>query len=114
MGCFSAYSHLIMAQADDDYAGHLDAAAALAGCVRRQIMGSGPLYHGIESAAHFTRSEKVEAEDLAKRTRELFQGHSSPDAAAALAGLADTAHEFAIRCLVARGAIHKGPPKAPA
>ena len=113
MGCFQTYEDTVARQDTWDVSGHLDAAAALTACLRHQIIGSGPLYHPLPDAKSFTESETAAATSLAKKVIAKHGNKEKAPSAEDLALLADEAYEFAIACLVARGAVHKGPPKVP-
>jgi hypothetical protein len=113
MGCFYDYQETVVRQDYLDVAGHLDAAATLAACLHHQIFGSGPLYHPVGKAKFFTKSESDTAQQLAKKVNDVMRPKDNNLSANDMALLADEAYEFAIKCLVARGAVHKGPPKIP-
>ena len=106
MGCFRDY-YFTTSDSACGPACSLDAAATLAGCVRKKIMGSGPLYHPVKSADSFTASERKRALALAKRAKEVRR---TKDHKRALL-LFDDLHDFVVACLVARGAVHRGGPK---
>jgi hypothetical protein len=113
MGCFTDYYNAVSGRAYWTVMQDLDSAVSLVGCVHRGIKGSGPLYHGLGSKEEFTEAEKKQAQSLADRTRELSKSSAGPETGKFHAALADDAHDFAVACLVRRGAVHKGPPKQP-
>jgi hypothetical protein len=112
MGCFRDY-YFTVSDPGCGPACSLDAAAELAGCVRKKIIGSGPLYHPVESAKAFSESERKQALDLAKRTKDLGNIDDLVTRHKETLLLLDDLHDFAVASLVARGPVHKGGPKTP-
>jgi hypothetical protein len=113
VGCFTKYYDDVSGRPYWTVAHDLDSAVELVGCVWRGIKGSDPLYHDVASAGSFIESEKAEATSLAERVRKHAKSGSASGRAAEHSQLADDAYDFAIACLVRRGARHKGPPKIP-
>ena len=114
MGCFDTYYNDVSGRPYWTVIDDLDSAVTLVGCVRKGIHGSGPLYHGVDSKESFTESEKKAAGQLADSVRKQAKSEPKANLAAEHSKLADEAYEFAIGCLIRRGAVHKGPPKIPA
>jgi hypothetical protein len=105
MGCFKIYEKAIMKSTG--VSDNLDAALALSHCVWKGLIGSGQLYH---KATGLTKTEEQAATALAAKVKaaRATKNPSSPDQ---IIDLADEAYDFAISVSVARGAVHKGPPK---
>ena len=113
MGCFAKYYNEVSARPYWTVMDDLDSAVSLVGCVRGGIHGSGPLYHGVDSAESFTESEKAEATALADTVRKHAKSEPGQHFNSEHSDLADAAYTFAVACLVRRGAIHRGEPKIP-
>jgi hypothetical protein len=91
----------------------LEAAADLIACLRKKIFGSGPLYHPVGSAKSFTKVESDKAAALANRTKNMNTSEKNALTNKDYLSLADDLFDFAIGCLIARGAVDKGPAKTP-
>lgn len=108
--CFLEYYRTV-SEDTCGYSCRLEAAADLAGCLRKKIIGSGPLYHPIESGKSFTKPESENAIALAQRASDMHKAKKDSFVEKDFVKLADDLFDFAVGCLISRGAIHKGPPK---